>query len=548
MNIIFYKLQDEVNDVKKTRTITATSTYTLLTISGKLRSSTSKIAPVIDFAQDITYFNTYNYAYIADFGRYYFVDNVVSVRENVTSISFRVDVLTSFLTQSNMGNLEGYIGRCANSSLYDKYINDRMVQFKNSAFLSYGEPTSLVSNIENITFDISTTLTKNVVMSTYTREVDNILDNTNPMTSLSVPSALSDLTKTTSIYIDMFQTRSLCDCWILNDSSNDIIAVYDTLYVEPNRAELIYNIVCFPFTIPNLSDTKSDVKIDTKVVPELPFSGNTLQAYRTKSFNSGFLVLKDFILSMPSSGMSTANFIAREPYTTCEIFIPFASWVKIDIKQNLGSRLMVMYNVNYLTGDATVYLYNHSHNIILYQATVQLGVQWNISVTNAKENQLKDQNYQRNFIMGMLGGLGMTALGIATSNPALVGGGAVGIGKSSFDFVNNENLLIEHANVNVSNSSGTSGMFGGLKVLVKWIQQAPVTFTGDYPDSFIKHFGVPTNKLSLLSAIPVSGNYHTYAEITDLHTTSEAGTYSIADITIPETEELKSLCSQGIYL
>ena len=90
MNIIFYKLQDELTDVHKAKTLTATETYIPLTVTGTLRSSASKLAPVIDFAKDITYFNDYNYAYIADFGRYYFVENPISVRVGITSLSFKL--------------------------------------------------------------------------------------------------------------------------------------------------------------------------------------------------------------------------------------------------------------------------------------------------------------------------------------------------------------------------------------------------------------------------------------------------------------------------
>ena len=40
-----------------------------------------------------------NYAYIQEFGRYYFVKNITSVRNGVTRLVMHVDVLTSWKTQ-----------------------------------------------------------------------------------------------------------------------------------------------------------------------------------------------------------------------------------------------------------------------------------------------------------------------------------------------------------------------------------------------------------------------------------------------------------------
>lgn len=60
-----------------------------------LKRDTSILRPVlvINSAQDIY---TYNYMYISEFGRYYFIDDIRSVHDNIWEISAHVDVLETY--------------------------------------------------------------------------------------------------------------------------------------------------------------------------------------------------------------------------------------------------------------------------------------------------------------------------------------------------------------------------------------------------------------------------------------------------------------------
>lgn len=64
-------------------------------LSGELRNQTSVLNPSIriESADNIS---TYNYAYISEFGRYYYITDIVSVRTNCWVISLRCDVLMSY--------------------------------------------------------------------------------------------------------------------------------------------------------------------------------------------------------------------------------------------------------------------------------------------------------------------------------------------------------------------------------------------------------------------------------------------------------------------
>lgn len=68
-----------------------------LTLLGSLKDETSIINPVILIQADNV--SGYNYAYIKEFDRYYFIDDIVSVRTGLWKIKLSVDVLESFQTE-----------------------------------------------------------------------------------------------------------------------------------------------------------------------------------------------------------------------------------------------------------------------------------------------------------------------------------------------------------------------------------------------------------------------------------------------------------------
>lgn len=86
--ISLFKTNSENNRVVKTLTDEKQ-------LFGELRNQTSVLNPSIriESADNIS---TYNYAYISEFGRYYYITDIVSVRTNCWVVSLRCDVLMSY--------------------------------------------------------------------------------------------------------------------------------------------------------------------------------------------------------------------------------------------------------------------------------------------------------------------------------------------------------------------------------------------------------------------------------------------------------------------
>ena len=89
MQIKFYKNSSEKNKIGK-------SLSNELTLNGNLRDECSITSPSI--LVEATSLVDYNYCYIPEFKRYYFISDITSVRNNLWRVSLKCDVLESFKT------------------------------------------------------------------------------------------------------------------------------------------------------------------------------------------------------------------------------------------------------------------------------------------------------------------------------------------------------------------------------------------------------------------------------------------------------------------
>ena len=94
------------------------------------RGECSILNPEVELALDTIPADA-NYMYIEDFGRYYFIDEIVSVRTGLVRIRGTVDPLTSFATQ--LRQCSGIVKRAESANAYNTYLDD-------GAFRTYANP------------------------------------------------------------------------------------------------------------------------------------------------------------------------------------------------------------------------------------------------------------------------------------------------------------------------------------------------------------------------------------------------------------------------
>lgn len=115
MDLRLYYTSDENNKINK-----ALSSAVVLT--GTMRDSSSIIKPVI-LVEGVS-FNAYNYAYIPNFDRYYFIKEIINYRNNLWILELECDVLMSF--RSSILNMNCILLETEKKGA-DKYLPDNRV-------------------------------------------------------------------------------------------------------------------------------------------------------------------------------------------------------------------------------------------------------------------------------------------------------------------------------------------------------------------------------------------------------------------------------------
>lgn len=106
MNILLYKTTNANNDLNKTIS-------DKVELVGALREASSIIAPSILIQSNPI---GYNYAYIPEFGRYYYIKNITAFRKGAYIIDLKCDVLMSF--KDEILNMSGIVSRLTTGSSY----------------------------------------------------------------------------------------------------------------------------------------------------------------------------------------------------------------------------------------------------------------------------------------------------------------------------------------------------------------------------------------------------------------------------------------------
>ena len=113
MNISLYYNKSESNQVGK-------KLQDKLTLSGTFRDEAEVVNPVVTIQHKNPV--NFNYAYIPQFSRYYFINGMTAVRNNFWRLELNVDVLESF--KEYFMNLNCIIDKYEGDNFTNVYFND----------------------------------------------------------------------------------------------------------------------------------------------------------------------------------------------------------------------------------------------------------------------------------------------------------------------------------------------------------------------------------------------------------------------------------------
>lgn len=117
MQINLYVCNAERNRVDKSSYLT-----NRFPLNGNIKRSTAITNPIIEIEKTNPVLSQYNYLYIPDFNRFYFIDEIRNISANRWEIIASVDVLFSFMT--DIKTSEAVLDKTENVSNANLYFND----------------------------------------------------------------------------------------------------------------------------------------------------------------------------------------------------------------------------------------------------------------------------------------------------------------------------------------------------------------------------------------------------------------------------------------
>lgn len=362
MNVNFYSFSKRRNSTKQ-----PTGTGTI--IDCKLKEGTSIKNPKLTITGDVF---GYNYAYISDFGRYYFINDVISEAKGLTTYVLEEDTLAS-----NKTAIGSTVARIAFSSTgWNKDIIDPRIACETTKLI-YSATSS------NTLFDN----TGCYVMTVFNK----VSGASNGMGSCYVMDAAN-----------MQKVKN----WL----GDDAVFAKLTNYFLGNPLDSIFSCIWVPFSI----GSNPGAGVGTIYIGNQDSSVYGISAYAVSGTGR---VGHDVTVTIPRRNDYGADFRDAEPYTCGQIYLPGIGLLDLNMSDWLNSdKINIRYILEYSTGDVAYFLKDDAGHLI-QTAKTNMGALCPLGQVTSNQNVLTQ-------IGGATAGLGQIAAGIVTENPAMILTGA----------------------------------------------------------------------------------------------------------------------------
>lgn len=520
-SIILYKTTIERNVVNK-------SSYLInanpLTIEGSFNDEVDILNPSIVI--HLTSYPDYNYCYIPQLNRYYFITDIKCFRNDLYILQLHIDVLFTYNT--DIRKQSGLILR--NENLGDTTLIDDRRPTRNRISQSYTDITG--GTLSNVTF--------NTTINTGYRYIITAIGG-------SASSGINSPTGSGLNNIALISTQYGVTACNMNDFS---IAI-QSLFSRDDLASFTISALALPFDITSLvSGTSGGLFVGNEV---LTFDVNTgnyqFEDYDSHQYTivstfsqlqsnlSPYLVVADYTINATYTG--NLRYLNYEPYSTYEIYLPYYGWVKLNSVDVVGKRLLIYYTIDYESGFGEVYIYNMTNNIMVFSSSVQIALKIPINTSNALELTKQKQNNTLNLGIGLVSAGVSAGIGVASGNPVGVIGSVLSAGKSIASYINADNMMIERAQTSFGSSEGSLYALAN-KVMLRVSHNEPLWLASDTTkeNAYKKLNGYP---LHLYDSLNSYTGYSEVIQINYLPDTQKA-------ITTKEIDEIIGLAKEGIIL
>ena len=365
MTITFYTNTYDRRVVDKS----AMSPYSQIgTVSGTLRRETDVRRPVIQFALSDTYINdpSLNYAYIAEWGKYYYITDKKVLRDGFVEFSLQEDVLMTFRMEILAS--DALIERWEQNE--SPYLSDAQRPITASIAREIIEKAGTIPdhfNPENVTDQnakpYALTLVGSITQTWMTPTTGDIWK-----PNLDYPLNLVGPKKVTYAMTNG-EVTSVLDYLIGGSISSSFYG---------QGTEGVIGCVVFPF------DLSAVGAADGQQNPVNMFS-HQVSNYTAQSVYPNATLR--FSFGKFKSTRANASFADLEPYRRATLYLPYIGMVDIPMRYIGGNGIQIEYNVDPRTGacQAMVYALDANDQIVAMIKALagQLGVQIPITSSNA---------------------------------------------------------------------------------------------------------------------------------------------------------------------
>ena len=283
----------------------------------------------------------FNYFYIEEFNRYYFLSSFVISSNRLVAITGEVDPLYSFKEQI----LENYAMIERNEFDYSPLQDDNLIPLELEKEIVEEDPVEgdLVNthfsgqyDNDNPTYQFTISEAFN---GGYETEIEGLGNNPDISTALT-----GDVGGQAVIALDKTNVSILISKLLGNFSA---------------YASFFKSLTAYPFELNDRINVVSDVVIYEYKETNDPDTGEKVTSFEETSTGaegcfipstSSYLVVADFELTNADS------YLDYNPYTHYEVYLPFYGYYELPYNQIAGHRIVVYYSINYENGSGEVYV------------------------------------------------------------------------------------------------------------------------------------------------------------------------------------------------
>lgn len=376
MKLYLYQCLCENNRLDKRGYLTQ-----LFELDGTLREECSLITPVIQVQLiELAKIVKANYAYIPDFGRYYYIDDIVGERTGIITLYMRSDPLMSF--REGILDLNVFCSR--NEYDFSTDLIDNLLPSK----VDYD------IDIQSFAADLPSSSYNYGLYYVIVYATKQYLGRENGRTVTNSNRVLIVNRKTLDAFISFF--------W--GESSSTPIWGDDKSMYKNEPWEAIQGIYSCPFDLSNIideylqeypyaSDSVTVYKPVTFGSTELGFTLNSDQGYRIfepkvgTNVNPVLAKIITYKLSTSNITKSSINYINYDPYTKTTLYIPYIGFDSIESSILLKySELTIDLYTNLVSGKTEAILSGDGTKLKIY--TTNMFADIPISGTNANQRKL----------------------------------------------------------------------------------------------------------------------------------------------------------------